>query len=127
MVQEIRRLQSVLEAARRSDRERAEEREVQVPSSRAVELVSPGCPEPHAGRLCKCRRIEPLTAGPDRSEHVERAREVRRLLVAWCIQRAATCRDGEWVAAEGGQHAVDLPVVDDGSEGAIVGARGLPR
>src|SRR6476661_1413387 len=103
MVEKIGRLQSVLETARRSYRERAEEREVQVPSSGTIELVPAAGSEPHACRLCECRRIEPGPAGTDGSQHVERAHEVRRLLIAWCVQRVAACRHRERVAAEHGQ------------------------
>ena len=52
---------------------------------------------------------------------------VRRLLVAWSIQRVAACRHGERVAAERGQHAVDLPVVGNRVQDAVVTARRLPR
>src|SRR6478752_7026995 len=59
VVEQVAGLQPVLDPLLPADRERAEEREVQVPAARAAELVAAGIAEAHARRLCELRGIEP--------------------------------------------------------------------
>ena len=55
------------------------------------------------------------------------ADEIGRLGVARRVQRRAAGRHGERRATERREHAVHLPVVDDGLEHAVVATGALPR
>src|SRR6185312_11963874 len=112
MVQDIARFHPCLDPALSANRERAEEREVEVVAARPVELVAAGVAEAYAGRLRERRRIEPLAGGADIAEDVEAADQVGHLLVARSIEHGAVGSDRERIAGEGREHAVDLPVAE---------------
>src|SRR5262249_1754430 len=96
MVEDVARFHPRLDPALSANRERAEEREVEVVAARPVELVAAGVAEAHAGRLRERRRIEPLAGGADVAEDVEAADQAGTLRVAGGVERGAagSARDG---------------------------------
>src|SRR5262245_52377530 len=127
MVQQVGRLEPVLESSRATDRERPEQREVKVPSAGTVELIPSGRAKSHAGRLRERRRVEPRTACADRSELGERADEIGSLRVARRVQLTAARRYRERRAAECRQYTIHLPIVGDRVQDTVVATRRLPR